>query len=435
MSDTQHRSALLVVDPKGDLIMTLLAGLAAVAPHRLEDVRLLDPFAKGGGFSFNLAKMTLGETPVDIRALQLATLTASVSTAAGAQKHLGSGARQIDVIQNVILGALTTKHPAANLIWALEALLLPRGLKMLAALSASERARLFLSTAYLSDELRASSAARLRLAFAPSDDVERMISASDCIQWADVLAPGRICLVDLGRPTGGLRILQEFYANVICRLAFDYLLERPSPWRGHHVRIVLEEAQVTATVLADCAETLLTRGRSLGLSVVTISQGTVLLREASDSLLGVLLGNTPMKLVGRLAAPDAEIFAREQAPRKGIDESVSEVRTKFVTSITNLDDREFVKITPGGRQRFISAEVDLAGWNEAVVKQAEAIRAARTRLNLPEVATKRVTLAEAAAQAGFPTRSRSRAARHVNTASPAPPITDEAPRGRSTRWG
>jgi hypothetical protein len=44
------------------------------------------------------------------------------------------------------------------------------------------------------------------------------------------LSPGRITLVDLGRPVGGLTSLQAFYANVLCCLAIEHLMERRSPW-------------------------------------------------------------------------------------------------------------------------------------------------------------------------------------------------------------
>jgi len=384
----------LVVDPKGDLIQAIIQGMAAIEPRELNNVSYLDPFSTEHSFPFNLNKLDLGETPLDIRALQIASLVSEVSTARGSQKHLGMGARQLDVLQHVILGALACEHEQANLLWALDALLIPKGMKKLAALTTSKRARQFLLTARLGDELRISCAARIRSALAASDSLERLVCADNCVQFGDLLAPGKICLVDLGRPVGGLTSLQEFYANLICRLAIEHLMERPSPWDGHHCRIVVDEAQIVAPVLADRAEVILTTGRSRGMSLTAISQGTTLLHQASETLLRVLMTNTPTKFIGRLAAPDAELLAREQAPGLGIEESLSVFRGRFTSSVTNLQDREFFLLTPGQRQRFVTADVDMEGWQQATEEQRGEIEAAKRRLALPSETRPRVTLTD-----------------------------------------
>lgn len=431
--------AALIVDPKGDLGEAVLQGLAVTCPQRLRDVALLDPFSDGG-FPFNLCRLPPGRTPIDIRALQLAGLIGEVSTAVGAQQHLGVGARQLDVLQHVVLAVLDCAHPAASPLWALDALTDPKGLIRLARVTRNDRARAFLLTARLSDELRSSTASRIRTAFAASESLERLMAAPACIHWAELLAPGKICIVDLGRPFGGMAALQTFYANVIVRLAIEHLLDRPSPWRGHHARIVIDECQVVAPVLADAAEAILTTGRSRGTSLTAISQGTVLIHAADSTLLRVLMTNTPTKLIGRLAAPDAELLAREQAPSAGIDESLSSVRARFVSTVTNLPDRCFYRLTPGERRRFRSIDVDLGGWRDAAAVQAEAFAAIRTRLALPADSPRRVLLADVAEP---PSRNRrpprqAPAAPTTPAENPVPeaPLEQPVPPGPPrSRWG
>lgn len=428
--------SLFVIDPKGDLLHMLLIGLSSIDPGRLADVRYLNPFDQRGGFAFNLNRLALGSTPQDVRALQLAGLVAEISTATGAQK-IGIGARQGDVLQHVLLGALTSDHPAANVLWALDALILPGGLTTLGKLTTSARARQFLLSADLSDELRASCASRLRTAFATTTALERMMATPTSVQFADLLAPGRLCFVDLGQPVGGLMSLQKFYANLICRLAIDHLLTRPSPWGGHHCRVVIDEAQIVAPVLSDIAELLLTTGRSRGLSITSISQGTTLIRDASETLLRVLLTNTPTKFIGRLAAPDAELLAREQAPGPGVEESMSAVRSRFVGSVCNLPDRTFLHLRPGSRTRFTSTEVDLARWQAAAAAQVATLDAVKRALQLAPGAPERVTLDAASSPRRrhpprTPAPARTSTTANVSESPMAAPHEPPVPR---SRWG
>jgi len=421
----QQPPALFVVDAKGDLADLILLALAATAPERLADVMYLDPFAARGGFAFNLNRLALGNSPIDIRAMQLANLVSEVSTATGTQRHLGTGSRQIDLLTNVILGALGVEHPRASLLLALDALTDQKSLKALGTATSNERVKQFLLSAQLGEELRVSTASRLRAALAASSSLSSMIGSPDCVQFAELTAPARIVLVDLGRPVGGLTSLQTFYANLVVRLAVEHLMERPSPWRGHHCRIVIDEAQVVAPVLSDRAEAILTTGRSRGLSLTTITQGTTLLAAASDTLLRVLMTNTPTRFIGRLAAPDAEMLAREQAPARGVDESLGSFRGRFTAAVTSLEDREFFCLTPGRRERFHSIDIDMDAWRAAGERHARAIEAVKSRLAIPPNTPPAVTLAELAATA----RPASRAAN--NNPRVAGPSTG---RPRS-RWG
>lgn len=414
----------VVVDPKGDLVSVMLQGLTFAAPDKLSDVVYLNPFS-AGGFPFNLRLLSRSNTPLDIRAMQLANLVSQVSTATGAQAHLGTGARQVDVLLHLLLGALDSVRPEGTVLWALDALTESKGLKMLAGLTAWARAKVFLASSFLSDELRASCASRLRTAFAATGQMERIVTAPACVQFADMLAPGRIVLIDLGEPPGGLQALQSFWANMLVRLLVEHLMERPSPWTGHHVRLVVDEAQIVAPVLADVAERVLTTGRSRGVSLVVLSQGTALLNEASDTLLRVLLTNTNVKFIGRLAVADAQLLAKEQSPRAGIDESIAAVRDRFLTSVCNLKDREFYALTPGSREKFTTAIVDMAAWKQAAERHAAEIEAVKTRLALPVNLPPRLTLKQAAEVAE----------KAAPTGKKPPASGPERPSPARSRWG
>lgn len=389
----QQRPTVFVLDLKGDLIHAILQGICAVAPERLADVCYLNPFQ--GGFPFNLTKLPLGETPVDIRSAQLANLIAVTSTATGAQAHLGAGARQLDALTHVCLGCLTTEHPDANLIWGIDALSTPRGFKQLAALTSSRRARNFLETAHLSDELRTSCGSRMRAALAASENLERMMSSPNCLQLPELFLPGKIVLGDLGRPLGGSPSLQRFHANLYTRLIVEHLMERPSPFFGHHVRLIIDECHIVAPVLSDVAEQVLTVGRSRNLSLTLITQQTALLAHASDTLLSVLWANCPTKIIGRLSSADAALVAREIAPTRGSGERISTVQARFATATATLRDREFFWMRPGGiRERFTSATVDLPLWQDAATRCFDQVALAKSRLALPRQHSPRVMLAD-----------------------------------------
>lgn len=428
---------LCVIDGKGDLVEAILQGLAANRPEGLNhrEVRYLDPFSVDApGFAFNLNKLR-SASDRDVRAWQLANLTAAVSTGVGAQAHLGMGQRQLDVLSHLYGATLGIEHPEASPLLALDALTYPCGFEMLAALTTSIRARDFLRSARLSEELRASCASRIRTAFALVEQLEELSSAEGCIQFDQLLSPG-IVLVDLGRPFGGLTSLQRFYGNVLSRLVFDHLLSRPSPYTtGPHVRVVLDEAHLLVGVLGDVLEVIYTTGRSRDISAIPITQSPMLIHEEAPNLLRVLLGNSPTLILGRLSAPDAELLSRSEAPRPGTDESFSTVRQRIAGLVANLPDRVFLRRAPGERQRFTAAPVDLARWQAAAkehateidkVKAALCLSARRRRRTLLELAppeTKRKTRRQSSPTPG------ATGARSAEGGGSTPP-----PKPRS-RWG
>jgi len=442
VDDAALRTSYVIVDGKNDLGSVVLHGLAHVAPDRLADVRWLAPFEQHG-FPFNLCKLDPGATPLEVRALALAQLTSRVSQMQG-EGGSGAGARQLDVWTHCFLGALDTAHPAASPLWALDALNEPKhGLKRLAAVTRSVRAKDFLAATELSDELRTSCGSRIRTALSLTDQLARLASTPDCFSPADLTASGRITCVMLGSPPGGIESLPRLYGSLIGRVIVEHLFERPSPYRGHHVRLVFDEAQVVASVLSSYLDALLTRGRSLCLSACVITQGTTLLHQASDTIIPLLMTNAPLKIVGRLAAPDAELLARNLGPRLGIDETVAGVRSRFVTGATNLKDREFILMRPGETTRFRSADIDLKGWDDAAVRHADEIAVVKARFALPETGP-RLTLQEATKELSFSDGRRGRG-RAVAVVLPPTPNDGAAhdpgdpkptrPKKPRSRWG
>lgn len=439
----RERMAVFAADPKGDLVELLLTGIASECPEALSDVRYLDPFAETGGYPFNLAKIKRKAVPADVWAVILASLVGIVSTSIGDQKHLGTGQRQQDVLQHVLLAVADSDHPDANPLWALEALSTGKaGVVRLARATRSDRARQFLLSTDLGEELRASCAARLRSAFALTSGLARMTASPRCLDLDDCLAPGAITLANFARAPAGFVPLTAFQSNAFTRMVVDHLYARTSPWKGHHARLWLDEAQILAPVLSDVAERIFTTGRSFGISAVIASQGTALLKAAGgETLLRVLMTNAPMKLVGRLSAPDAELLSREQAPGAGVDTSLSEVRSRFVGAVTNLKDREFLRVLPGETTRLRSKNVDLEAWYGASTALEAALIATKRRLALDPDAEQAASL-EAAIPDGAPRsapspRSRARGRRPRAEAAPTlpdAPSTPPTPKPRS-KWG
>lgn len=434
-----QQPAAFVVVPKSDFRQILEQAMAAMVPDRLSHLVCLNPFS-ATGFPFNLNRLDWGDTPVEIRAWQLSTLVADVSTSTGLLRSgsANAGARQIDVLNNLLLAALTVSDPRANVLLAYDALVTPHGLQRLATLTSSPRARGFLETTKLGDELSASCAARLRMAFAATSSLERMIGCDSCIRLADLTAAGQVCLLDLGRPFGGMPGLQTFWASLLAALAIDHALARPSPFvGGHHLRIVIDEMQIVAPVLAPRAESLLTTGRSRAVSSVYISQGTALIQRASDALIPTLLTNCPTKMVGRLAAADAELLASDQTPRPGNTERPKLLRERFAAAVCNLPDRRFFLLEPGRRRRFTSEPIDIRNFEAAAEREAALIAAAETRFALPASSPPRTTLAELA-----PAPSLSRPRRHTvsgdlgqSTIRGAVPHGDQRSVDPRSRWG
>lgn len=208
-------------------------------------------------------------------------------------------------------------------------------------------------------------------------------------------------------------------------------MERPSPYVGHHVRLVIDECHIVAPVLSDVAEQVLTVGRSKNLSLTLITQQTALLNSASDTLLKVLWANCPTKIIGRVSTSDAALISREISPTRGTGESIHALQTRFASSVATLRDREFFWMRPGGiRERFTSATIDLAAWQEASDRHADQVALAKNRLALPKDTPPRVTLTEASPPRSRTPRKAQSSSAPTSEAGPEKPVPP-----RRSRWG
>lgn len=377
--------ATLVIDPKADLVKNVVSALAVRAPERLADVVLLDPFrvvaAGHAPFAFNLCRLPrTASTPAGVRALQLADIVSKASTATTAVK-VGSGHRQLDVLRNVLHAAITIDDPRAHLLLALDALVDDGGLHRLAELTTAPEPRAFLLGAKIATELAASCASRLRTALAMTQGISSMLTAESCLRFDELIGPGKICLLDLGRPPGGLTALQQFFASMFALVAVSHLMERPSPFIGHPAVLVADEAQQIVSVLGGgLGEHVLCTGRSRAVSLTLLSQATTAFRREAPGLLDLIAANAPLQIVGRLAPDDAQVFARAVAPSEGVNESAGRLRQRFAGMVSNLPDREFVALRPGSRSRFVSREVDVGAWEEALREVDYSALAARAEV-------------------------------------------------------
>jgi len=428
-----QRPSYFVLIPKSDFRQAIEQALAALVPDALAQLVVLNPFAPRP-FAFNLNRLWLGGTPLEIRAWQLGTLVAEVSTSVGLLRSGGAsaGARQIDVLTHLLLGALTVPDPRASVLLAYDAVVTPQGLERLASISTSERARGFLMSTKLGDELAAGVAARLRLAFAASSTLERMLAAEDAVQFEELTAPGRICLVDLGEPFGGMPALQSFWAGLFVALAIDHALTRPAPFAtGHHLRIVVDEVQTVAAVLAARSESLLATGRARNLSLTVAGQSAVAINRAAEGVLAGLLANAALRIVGRLSAEDADLMAKQIAPLPGSSERPKFLRERFQAAVCNLPDRQWFLLEPGQRQRFTSRPIDGVAWETAHQRAGRELQAAAEHAAVRLDGPPRASLAELTP--AFIERSRARRPPVSPTVSSAP--TGNLSAAATSRWG
>lgn len=441
--DQANDAAFVIVDPKADTILAVLQNLARERPEILSSgrIRYVNPFA--GAFPFNIMKAPLGRVPADMRARQLALLTGLLTAQAGMKADGGIGARQLDILTAVytVIFELAEKHPAASLLWAGDALT-PDGLKLLAR-EASPRLRETL-TQKIPEDLMVACAARTRLAWSSFATLAASTSASSCLDFADLTAPGAITMIDLGDPLGGPEV-RSFYASVLVRLIVDHLLSnRPSPFEGHHCQLVIEEAAQVATVLGDTAETLAQTGRSRRLGATVLLQGAQAIERASPGLLETLVANAPTIIAGRLgSAADAERFSRTVSPPPGASQDTRSLQMRLAASLANLRQREFFALTAGERRKFRSGDVDVLGGQGALMKHAGAIATLKARFVLP-TASSAPTLREALGSPRARTRPvESEPEAHAvpmpvveprAAASPGSTKPKPSPKGR-TKWG
>lgn len=409
--------SIFAIDPKYDLIEHLVGAIAATCPARLNDVVVLSPFK--GGFPSNLAKLRVPGTEPDTLAVLLAGLVSDVSGSVGSAGGAGIGARQQQLIGGLLQACLSSEHPAASVLWAIDALRLDGGIGLLASMTRSQRARRTLTGLRPSKELAASCISRMQLAFGYTASLERQMAAGSCISPAELLSDGKICLLDLSGAPMGASSLVTFLASLWGRLFLQSALARPSTQSGSMLTIVLEELPLYVGALNDQIVELLQVGRSKGCELVTISQTFKLLERLAPTLPGVMQANSRF-LVGRASPTDAEVFVRHIAAPKGVDEPVSAVRSRVAGQLVGLQQREFLLIDQGQRSRFTSLDVDLESWSAAAMRHQVPIAAAKNLYSSAVPTTDRCTLRDAASSAANSNGARAPSA-DATTDVPVPP--------------
>lgn len=380
-----QRTCNVVVDAKGDLGGYLLAGLAASgeASELLDKVFFLDPFTKGRGYPFNLRQLD-SRTDKSVLALGLAELCGELSTGMGSQAHLSQGSRQVQILSTLFAAILSSPHPQASPLWALDALQRGRrGFADLAAITSCEKSKQFLmSKQHIPDSLLSSVLARLTTGFALTEHIEKQMSADTCVQMSETIRPGNTVVIDLGNPPNAMVSITRYYASLLVRLIINHALERPSPYseNGFGVNICIDESQIVIPAIAPIAQNLLETARSRGVSLTLMTQGTATIRKEAPTLLSSIMSNVEMILAGSLSAADAETLSRELAPSLGVEQSISKLRQDFVARATNLEPRFFNRIGTGERTVFRTADVPLEDWQQATIRCQAQLDAVKSRL-------------------------------------------------------
>lgn len=388
-----QQSTLVMVDPKSELVTRTLQAICHMAPELLNRVHFLNPFA--GGFGLNLCRLP-HLIPPEITAAQFVALINSLSTGSGSGQS-GLGARQVQLLQAIVLGVLTV--PAVHrptMLWVLDALRDPDGLPKLGRLTTSARAKdVLLSGLEISEEIRASCASRVGSAISPYDGVERIFACDHAIDVAALTAPGQVVLADVGAPPAGSVALTRLFCDLLARSFGEVALGRGSPGPASHLRLVMDEIQEMASAVEALALRTLTLGRAKNVSLLACSQGSTLVGAQSPELVRVLNGNAT-RVVGRVDPQDAAGFAAGTAPGLGVDTPVGQFRSRVQQVLTNLPNRNFVRFTPGRVDHYVSSEADISGWEQAAEQCAAELAVVRARHALPDTLPQRTRLQDAA---------------------------------------
>ena len=208
----ERRTAVCVIDGKGDLARLIILGLAAECPEILGQTHFISPFDYGAPLNWTQAQLSV---PEDIFAAGVANIVDIASTSTASMGHLRMGSKQRDAVTELVLAVQCIREDLrekANVLLALDAIQMRKGLAKLAAITTNSRSRSFLKNTYMTDEFKSAVGARLRGAFAATSSVERLVSCPGCISIPKLLSAGQIALVDLGNPPGNLASLRNVWA-------------------------------------------------------------------------------------------------------------------------------------------------------------------------------------------------------------------------------
>lgn len=420
-----QRMCLTVVDAKGDLVELLLQALCSEAPpHLVPEIlghtSVVDPFSRDPSamVPLNFVHASWGDQPPGVTALMLSAIIGSASTASSSTQKVQMGGRQTELLTMAILACLTTGLREASLLWALDAIQ-SGNLAALGRRSTSQRASAYLCTVEPSPELLASTAARLRM-LAIYEELETSIGTPGLCISADALTqPGQITLIELGRaPLPGLA---EIFGSTLVRQVGEHLLARPNATVAqlHPSLLVVDEAQVVAGAIEDIGVRMLAVGRSKSIAATVLSQSTLILQNRAPELMAAFSTNAAARSIARMSVPDCEQWVRGVAPQPGGSESLGAIRSRLLSQVATLPNREFFYLDASAniRTRARSLEVDLDAWRAAADQHSADIAAARRRWTPSGGLPNRVTLAE-----------------YLQSQRPAQSAPTTRPRPRS-KWG
>ncbi len=139
---------------------------------------------------------------------------------------------------------------------------------------------------------------------------ELSLGAKTCLDF-DRLLEERITIVSLGAAPAGLRSVARFFAMVVFTRFVRALFRRPPRGGGFGSVIVADEWQVALNpALAEEFESILTLARSRGVHLWLANQQLAQLDRHGASLKAVVLGQTNVQVLFRMAEEDARALRR-----------------------------------------------------------------------------------------------------------------------------
>jgi hypothetical protein len=375
-----------ILDPQNDFEPLLGAIADGQGGGELSRVTYLAPLVTP--VPLGLAVLARRAPSLETWCLQLAYLVSRLSVMGGRAEH-GAGPRMIDVLYHLFLAAFTTPEGNVGLCW--DALGRPDGLLALGSICESPQASTFCQTTRLSDDLRSSVLARLRLAFM-SPAIESSVTAPECVPLDEILStPGALLMVALGH--GAPPTARFFWLSFFGQLIVNYPMSRPGSFTaGPAVQLVIDEVAQAAPFIGQELTMAVQSGRTRSLAVVAIGQGLEPIRAADPVLLHALLSNTT-QIVSRLSPPDAAEFARLSPIPMGLEGvSVRQHRDDMAAVLANTPAQHFHLFAPNRHVMFRAQRVEHAAWAAAGRRHEVAIAALKARYTLPGTTQRRATL-------------------------------------------
>ena len=309
MQDVQAGRAVLVLDPKGDLITDVLN---RIPESRADDVVLIDPSRTDFPVGLNVLDVGRDEDAQELAVDQLVHLMAS-------HWHSSFGPRTSDVLRMGLLTLIGTRAKGGlpyTLIELPELLLNPafrRAVTSQRGVPATVRS-FWTSYEAMSEGERAQvigpSLNKLR-SFTTRTSLRLLLGQSRGIRLADIFTRRRIVLVSLapgklGAETSALLgslVVSSFWAATLQRVTVE-------EERRHPVMIYLDEFQTVVRLPLDLAD-MLAQARGLGVGLTLSHQ---YLGQLSDTIKTAVLGTVRSQVVFQLQPEDARTVSARFLP-------------------------------------------------------------------------------------------------------------------------